>query len=263
MAATDPSLDILLDGKKAITDLCTKEDFLPAGKLERQFPLNFQDGYITIDPSGPTDGNVIDKIIAEVPAGSEATLEIQYDDLGFDSILTLLDEMRADYEAHIGDIAYHPVIDDQNTLESSINIRPVTLAQAIALSIELKNKLNLHLADAALAIPVYHAATGTSLEVISPDPTDTPTLLTLVNELKADFNTHISDAVAHTVADIANEVTSPDAAALGNLTFELPVAKTTVWSVPPQFGRYINRVRMKTNSTTDISPFIRIYTLAG
>lgn len=39
-------------------------------------------------------------------------------------------------------------------------------------------------------------------------------IITLLNEMKADYNAHIADAAVHTQADATNVVTSPDVPAL-------------------------------------------------
>lgn len=57
-----------------------------------------------------------------------------------------------------------------------------------------KNDLN------KMAWPAQKAGLGDKLDAI----------ITLLNEMKADYNAHIADAAVHTQADATNVVTSPD-----------------------------------------------------
>ena len=55
-----------------------------------------------------------------------------------------------------------------------------------------------------MSYPADKAALGDKLDAI----------ITLLNEMKADYNAHIADAAVHAQADATNVVTSPDVDAL-------------------------------------------------
>ncbi len=95
------------------------------------------------------------------------------------SAITLLNEMKADYNAHIF-TAHHadigPVVGSDDATE---------LASAIALASELKADYNSHRSS------TYHWTADSGNEVTTSDPTDEASLVSLANELKADYNSHI------------------------------------------------------------------------
>ena len=62
-----------------------------------------------------------------------------------------------------------------------------------------------------LGFVCIHLADDTTNRITSPDAADLDTVITLLNEMKANYNTHLADTTVHMVADGVNTVGSPDA----------------------------------------------------
>lgn len=124
------------------------------------------------------------------------------------SITTLLNELKAGFNIHIGLTTVHKVADTANKVTS---LNAVDKATAIALANNLKIAFNAHNRDAISTAPTYHAATGTDYSVTAPSATDIDSLIVLANQIKAKYTAHIADATAHTVADTANTIGAADA----------------------------------------------------
>lgn len=128
------------------------------------------------------------------------------------SIITLVNELKLDYEAHRVLAASHPTPDTVNAVTAD---DAIDKASAITLANDVKRQFNAHVADVVLSSPVFHVATGTDTTVIVDNATNISTLLILVNAIKGNVTTHHADATAHTIVD-PELIAAPDAAIPGS-----------------------------------------------
>ena len=110
----------------------------------------------------------------------------------FESQVELLNSLKADYEAHRVATAVHPHADATNALTAA---DATEAASAYTLANDIKDQLNLHLAEASRLEEVY----------------------TLLNEIKVDYEAHrvLTAAGVHGAADATNALTAADATTLG------------------------------------------------
>lgn len=101
------------------------------------------------------------------------------------SAITLVNELKADYVAHIADAAAHDNADATNTVSAA---DATDLATAITLANELKTDLVAHGTQANVHF------TNHTVTVSAANASDLATLLTLVNELKVDLNDHLAES---------------------------------------------------------------------
>jgi hypothetical protein len=123
----------------------------------------------------------------------------------------LLDSRNDMVNLAAGSTLYHQGIDD-NALEGLAD--PTGLADCLTVVNSLRARIVSHLASTGQA--GAHAAA--SAEVIAaPVATDLTTANALANELKADFNTHLTETGVHLKNDVTNAVTAADATDQGTL----------------------------------------------
>jgi hypothetical protein len=123
----------------------------------------------------------------------------------------LLDSRNDSVNLAAGVTLYHQGIDD-NALEGLAD--PTGLTDCLTVVNSLRTRIVSHLASTGQA--GAHAAA--SAEVIAaPAATDLTTANTLANELKADFNTHLTESGVHLNNDSTNTVTAANATTLGTL----------------------------------------------
>jgi len=140
--------------------------------------------------------------ILSVAASGEATKKLhQY----------LLDARNDMISLAAGTTLYHQGIDD-NALEGRSD--PSGLAECLVVVNSLRGKVVSHLASTGQA--GAHAAASAEA-IAAPVATDLTTANTLANELKADFNTHLTEAGVHLNNDVTNAVTAADATTQGTL----------------------------------------------
>jgi hypothetical protein len=151
----------------------------------------------------------------------------------------LLDNISTFY--HLTEYEVSPGSDYKNPVITSgvITTADATVdTEGWALAIEIKT-----LADAHFTDTIAHD-TATSASVTVADCTDTATAVLLVNELKANFNTHRTAANVHFTNDDVNTVTNSDAtddATMRVLVNEIKgLVNTHIVSAPA--GTYINIV---------------------
>lgn len=139
--------------------------------------------------------------------------------------LSLVNSLYTGYEAHRASDTHHVIADAVNIIVAP---QPATnLAEAEALINDIKAKYNLHRSQAGV-----HDNNDAGNAVSSADASDLATLVTLVNEVKSDFNAHlvvttdlsesitlvnelaadytahIADTNSHTIADATNVLTA-------------------------------------------------------
>jgi len=132
--------------------------------------------------------------------------------------ITLSNEIKADYNAHVivamvsayvTDVyTYHKGTDD-GAIERTADA--TTLPTVLVLANSLKVLANLHLASTGTS--GAHAAASAEA-IAAADATDQSTVNTLLNEIKADYNTHLTESLVHLNDDPTNTVTSADASDL-------------------------------------------------
>jgi hypothetical protein len=151
------------------------------------------------------------KIRRFVAADAVAAEEVIKDGGGaIRSLVTLVNEIKLDYNNHLDEAGIHPTDDTVNIVTAEDAIDKESL---IVLLADLKNIMNAHMnADVALTVPAYHAAGGTPLELIADTLITVSELITFANEIKVAYTAHIADAVAHTIPDAVNVIASPNAA---------------------------------------------------
>jgi hypothetical protein len=145
------------------------------------------------------------------------------------AMIGTLNELKADYTAHIASTTHHPVADATNVIAAA---DASDLATAQTLANELKADYNAHRSQATV-----HVNDDSGNGIAAADATNLATLVTLVAELKLDFNAHdaevssVEEAVTllnemkvdydahriltggseHNNADTVNDVTAADA----------------------------------------------------
>jgi hypothetical protein len=156
-----------------------------------------------------------------------------------EGVLGVINEMKADYTAHIADVTSHTNADAVNTVSAA---SATDLASAQTLANELKADLNAHLialSEAEECITLVNelkadynahcAALSQEEEMVAlvneikadynAHCTAVSTLeecITLLNEIKADYNAHRVLLTAHSIANTTEAVTSADATDLAS-----------------------------------------------
>lgn len=121
----------------------------------------------------------------------------------------LADSINGNARAHADAIAniYHAG-DDTVIGGASAAVPPTDLPESLLACNELRQLIVKHLADG-----VTHK-TASAEVIAAPLATTQATLETLVNELKADHNTHLTEATVHFNNDAANAIAAADASDL-------------------------------------------------
>lgn len=123
----------------------------------------------------------------------------------------LLDSRNDMINLAAGATLYHQGIDD-NALEGRAD--PSGLAECLVVVNSLRGKIVSHLASTG---QTGAHATASAEAIAAPAATDLTTAETLANELKADFNTHLTESGVHLANDVINTVTAADATDQGTL----------------------------------------------
>lgn len=122
---------------------------------------------------------------------ADATNTIAADDADDqDSVNTLLNELKADYNLHCAVTApTHLAADSTNTIAAN---DASSLATSLTLAIELQDDIPAHL---ALTSSHYQADTNTPAQTITDSPTTLAEVILVANELKAMYTNHIAAAL--------------------------------------------------------------------
>ena len=118
---------------------------------------------------------------------------------------TLLNEIKADYNAHRVSTAFHAVADTVN----AVTIADATTdATASALANDLKSKFNAHRTQVNVHVIATWAADDATNVVTTADSTEIVSASALATELKADYNAHRTQTVANqgSVNTLLNEL---------------------------------------------------------
>jgi hypothetical protein len=146
---------------------------------------------------------------ADMSAGStyEATI--------LTSLKTMIDELRADYIAHIASASYHAAPDVTNVLGAIPVI--TTYDDATEALNNLKAQYNAHIVFSSGGSP--HSNPDGTNGVTAPNAvvTDLDSLVMLANQLKSKYNAHRTQATVHIANDAVNVVTGADVAFPGDL----------------------------------------------
>jgi len=121
---------------------------------------------------------------------------------GMSSALTLANELRVDYAAHVADqgaaAGEHKALHTAGQLASP-TVVVYNLTTLLALVNDLTAKYALHNTDAAATTPTYHIAdvgAGSALAAAT-TVTTLSGAITRLNDIKAKFNTHQADSTGH------------------------------------------------------------------
>lgn len=121
--------------------------------------------------------------------------------------ITLANELKSDFNAHIADATEHTSgVDAVNTVSSS---NATDLLSLLTLVNELVVDYTAHHADARLVTPAFHAATeSVDKRLLSlPTATTLDSAIALLTELRSKYNLHDADTTAHGT-DTLHQVTS-------------------------------------------------------
>lgn len=111
-------------------------------------------------------------VVTSANASDQSTLE------------DLLNEIKADYNAHRISTTFHNAADTTNVVTSA---DATNLATALTLANEIKLDFNAHRVLAGV-----HTKNDPVNKIVSPDATTLATCITLANEIKTDYNTHLN-----------------------------------------------------------------------
>lgn len=118
------------------------------------------------------------------------------------SCITLLNDIRTNFNSHLSLVSYHQNPDTVNVLTSQIVIDP--LASSIIVANDLQGRMNAH-----FNYKRSHAHVDVSDFILVQPATDTNTLIALVNEIQTKFNIHRTQTAIHVANDTTNVATSP------------------------------------------------------
>ncbi len=145
--------------------------------------IGWQCWWIESSPHKVTDTT---NTVSSADASSEATM------------ITLFNEIKADYNAHIGSTTYHRKADTSNIITSANVAEGNSAATYCAFVNELKADYNSHRNQDGV-----HCGKENGNEVTTADATTVNGCYTLGNEIKTDYNAHILNALANqTMHDI-------------------------------------------------------------
>lgn len=99
--------------------------------------------------------------------------------------ITLLNEIKADYNLHRASTTYHKAADSTNTVSSS---DATDLSSAITLANEIKDDINAHQIESGV-----HYTDDLENVITTADAVDEDTLVQLTNEIKVDYGYHLSE----------------------------------------------------------------------
>lgn len=146
-----------------------------------------------------------------VPAdASEAYGWLGHGNGALPSVITLLNELKTDYNAHriLTAGSVHGAADSTNVVAAA---NAYDRKSAITLANEIKAKYNAHI---VLTTGTVHGAADTVNGVAVDDASDLASLIALANDLKAKYEAHrvLTTGTVHGAADATNTVTSANAA---------------------------------------------------
>ena len=137
-----------------------------------------------------------------------ATVELDHDSIATSEVITLANELKADYNAHrvLTTGTVHGAADSTNSVTAS---DATTLATAYTLLNQIKAKYNAH---RVLTAGSVHGAADSTNDADAADATTLATAITLANQLKAKYNAHrvLTAGAVHGAADSTNVVATAD-----------------------------------------------------
>lgn len=143
-------------------------------------------------------------------------------------LVTLVNELKADINAHFTQATVHAVDDAVNTIGTA---DATDTASAITLVNVIKTKYNTHRTQATVhtvndAVNVVGTAAATTFA----------TAILLANEIKADYRLHRVEATVHSVDDMVNTTTAPALGTVSATQIIIPAeaitgVPTTGWTV--------------------------------
>lgn len=142
---------------------------------------------------GPVPGAVEEGAPSPVHADADERLVTIANATDTASAITLLKGLLVTYAAHRVDTIHHSNADTTNTVASSV-ADVVDLASANTAANQLRTAMNAHRSQAGV-----HFTDDAGNAVSSPIATSEGTLVTLVNEMKADMNGHFAAATVGAV----------------------------------------------------------------
>lgn len=189
--------------------------------------------FMNIDAGALKVGNIINAgatvetdTTDAITDGQFARLRVEIDDVqGLASAITLANELRTDYTAHIADASDHTTAPDATNVLTAP--AATDLATLLALTGDLLTQYDAHEADAELgAAWVYHAAqeAGDHSLASAVTPTDLAEAIARLNDLKAKYTAHDADNTTHGVGG-QYAATSTDAS---RCFFQLGANSTTL-----------------------------------
>ena len=148
------------------------------------------------------------KYLREVIAVEDAlTLSRDYNVAGLSSAITLANELRTDYSAHVADYGgsegEHKALHTAGQLAAA-SVAAYNLATLLVLTNDLTAKYTLHDTDAAATAPTYHIAdvgTGNALAATTA-VTTLAGAITRLNDIKAKYNLHQADTTGHRTGNL-------------------------------------------------------------
>lgn len=154
------------------------------------------------------------------------------------ALYELANQIKAKFNAHIASAIHTTAIDATNQVTSPDAYDPVSLW---TLAVELITDYTAHNADANLSSAwAYHAAqqTGTKLLTSSTRPNSLSELKALLDDIKAKYNSHDSDATAHSSGSTqqVSKVSAPTLSSAGG------TGSTYIYTFVPYYSYYVGSV---------------------
>lgn len=132
------------------------------------------------------------------------------------ALITLVTELRSDYEAHRTNSGgtWHTSVDGTNVLGGQ-----PTISSFAEVASELNLLKAMYQAHRVLTSGSVHANADSTNTISSANATSTDidSMITLANELKADFNAHLTQATIHSQSDSVNSTSAADVGYPGGL----------------------------------------------
>lgn len=154
------------------------------------------------------------------------------------ALYELANQIKSKFNAHIASAIHTTAVDSTNQVTSPDAYDPVSLW---TLAMELITDYTAHNADANLASAwAYHAAqqSGTKLLTSSTRPNSLSELKTLLDDIKAKYNSHDADATAHSSGSTqqVSKVSAPTLSSAGGS------GSTYIYTFVPYYSYYVGTV---------------------
>lgn len=159
---------------------------------------------------------------------------------GLASAITLANDLRTKYSAHVADATEGEVTGEHKAVHTAgqlaaASVAATNLATLLVLVNDLTAKYTLHNTDAAATSPTYHQADVGAGNALAATTTVTTLAgaITRINDIKAKYDAHDADSTGHTTGSLYQ---SEEADAALGVAIRVPVAgaktgDSCVWSV--------------------------------